>query len=224
MTLASAVWIAATARFVAGAERTTGTVVDLRESRFRNEDGFEETSYFPIVTFTTPEGRAVRFESSTTNDSYDIGDRVDVLYDPDDPSDARLAALVDLWLFPVLFVLVGLGLAAVGGFLAIRRARKLSGDDAQWLRRFGRRLEGRSPKVRGSEPYYLEVEIHEPMKEPRVVASDFVWFNPARQVRKRESIDVYVDPNDDDRYYVDLSFLRGPEGAVLASHSVRPPL
>jgi hypothetical protein len=102
-----------TQRFIAGAERTTGTVIDL--SRQTDSDG--TVTFNPIVRFTTADGRTVQFVSSSSSSSPpDLGDTVDVLYDPDDPRGAQLSGFFDLWLFPLVFGGVGIAFTAVGLF------------------------------------------------------------------------------------------------------------
>lgn len=98
-----------TKRFVSGAERATGTVIDL--SSRTDSDG--DVTYHPVVRFTTAEGRTVQFVSSSGSSpaSESEGDRVEVLYDPDDPEDAKLSGFFDLWLWPL--ALGGLGGMAV---------------------------------------------------------------------------------------------------------------
>jgi hypothetical protein len=50
-------------RFVLGAERATGTVIDLQEERSTDSDGGFHYVYHPVVRFTTAEGRTVEFRS-----------------------------------------------------------------------------------------------------------------------------------------------------------------
>ena len=96
-----------TERFVSGSERATGTVIDL--SSRTDSDG--DVMYHPVVRFTTAEGRTVQFVSGTGSSpaSQSEGDSVEVLYDPDDPQDAKLSGFFDLWLWP--FALSALGVA-----------------------------------------------------------------------------------------------------------------
>jgi hypothetical protein len=102
--LASAATFVHTKRFMAGAEHATGTVIDLSEDS--TSDG---TVYYPVVRFTTAEGRTVEFRSSTGSSSApDVGDRVEVLYDSDDPQDAKLSSFFDIWLWTI--ALGGLGI------------------------------------------------------------------------------------------------------------------
>jgi Protein of unknown function (DUF3592) len=117
------------ARFVRGAERTTGTVIDLDA---RTSDG--DLVYYPMVRFTTAGGRRVEFTSSSGSSSPpDVGDRVEVLYDPDDPQDAQLSGFFSLWLWPIVLGGVGIGFAAAGLFYPrtgpfARRRRRSGGD------------------------------------------------------------------------------------------------
>jgi hypothetical protein len=97
-----------TLRFVERAERATGTVIDLSEVIDRSE-GSISVVYHPVVRFTTAEGRTVEFRSPSGSSSPpDVGDRVGVLYDPDDPQDAELSGFFDLWLFPIVLVPLGI--------------------------------------------------------------------------------------------------------------------
>lgn len=104
--LVAAVWFVHTKRFVAGAERATGTVVDL--SSRTNSEG--DVLFYPVVRFTTAQGRTVQFVSSSGSSpaSKSVGDRVEVLYDPDDPPGAKLSGFFDLWLFPLACGVLGI--------------------------------------------------------------------------------------------------------------------
>ena len=79
-----------TASFLASAERTDGTVVELtaRTSTTRNSDGHtrRSTTWYPTVEFTV-DGKQYSFESSTGSNppAYTKGESLPVAYDPDDP-------------------------------------------------------------------------------------------------------------------------------------------
>jgi hypothetical protein len=114
-----------TARFVADAERATGTVVDL--SVETDADGDE--IFHPVVRFVTTESEEIEFVSSTGSvpPAHSPGDLVEVLYDPNDPSDAKLSGFFDLWLFPLLPVVLGAAFIAAAWFLR-RRMRAVPPD------------------------------------------------------------------------------------------------
>ena len=143
------------------------------------------------------------------------GDRVDVLYDPDEPRDAKLAGFFDLWFGPILFAVLGTAFSGVSLFV-LGLTRRPSKADADWLRAHGLRVSGDSPRVirrgdvevEGSSPFRLEVDVHDPARnEVRVLESEDVWFDPTPYLEGRDAVDVYVDPKRRDRYLVDLSFL-----------------
>jgi hypothetical protein len=211
LVVGGAVWAVLTIRFVEKAERVTGTVVDI--SRERDSEG--SVFFHPVVRFTVDQ-RTITFRSSSGSGNPPvIGDSVDVLYDPDDPQDAKLAGFVDLWLGPL--VLGGIGVVALTvALVALRRTRKLSTEDATWLRTHGLRLEGASPRVvrnetieaQGDSPFRVEVDVHDTVSnEVRVLTSENIWFDPTPHLEGRQALDVYVDPGRPDRYLVDVSFL-----------------
>jgi hypothetical protein len=206
-----AVWTFTTARFVSGAERTGGTVIDLS----RSEDSEGSVTYSPIVRFKV-EGRTIQFTASSSSSSPpSVGERVEVLYDPDDPHDARLSGFLDLWGGPMIVGGLGIVFAVIGSAI-VWATRKPSEADVQSLRMNGLLVQGTSPRVvscenidvAGRSPFRVDVDIHDPTKnEVRVLESEHVWFDPTPHVQNRESLDVYVDRNDPERYLVDLSFL-----------------
>lgn len=104
-----------TIQFVARAERATGTVTEV----VRETDSEGDDVFYPVVRFTTPEGAEIEFKSSSGSApaSHSEGDQVDVLYDPDDPDDARLSGFFDLWLFPIVGLALGAGFIAVSLFV-----------------------------------------------------------------------------------------------------------
>jgi hypothetical protein len=201
-----------TARFVARAEHATGTVVAMSR---KEDEG--EVSLAPIVRFTTRTSRKIEFVSSSYSSppSASPGDRVDVLYDPQDPYGARLTGFFDLWLFPIVLFPMSLVFSAFGwGTRRIMRGRQP--DDVIWLREHGRRMTGTSPRVvtdvgvaiQGRSPFRVDVDVHDLARnEVRVLSSERLWFDPTPYLADRESVDVFIDPERPRRYLVDLSFL-----------------
>jgi hypothetical protein len=110
-----------TVHFVRTAEHATGTVVDV--SREIDDDGDE--FFYPVVRFTTAEGKEFEFKSDSGSNpaSHSNGDEVDVLYDPDDPDDAQLSGFFDLWLFTIVPFGIGVVFLVVAGF-QLRRLRR----------------------------------------------------------------------------------------------------
>jgi hypothetical protein len=80
----------------------------------------------PIVTFKTPSGAGFKFQSNVPTkylERFPIGTRVDVLYDPHDPSKASINSLTDLWGLAFCFGGIGLVGLALGSLALVQSAR-----------------------------------------------------------------------------------------------------
>lgn len=89
--------------------RAGGTVVD-NSYATTNQDGTVSGAYYPVVEFTDAAGAVVRFTDGVGSlpPDYAAGARVDVVYNPHDPKDARVYTWKRVWLAPTIFVAVGL--------------------------------------------------------------------------------------------------------------------
>ena len=113
-----------TRRFVRQASSATGAVTDVktRTSTSHSSDGFEVRRYrYPVVRFQTQDGRTVEFESKTGTSSFSQGpgERVEVLYDPLKPEEARIKTFMMLWFVPMIFVVLGFFMFAFGMLFAL---------------------------------------------------------------------------------------------------------
>jgi len=74
-----------------------------------NDNGTESGAYYPVVEFTVAEDR-VRFQDGVGSlpPDYEEGEAVEVLYERDNPREARIRSWKRLWLAPTIFVAVGL--------------------------------------------------------------------------------------------------------------------
>ncbi len=101
-------------RFLARAVTTQATVVDVEVT---DSDG---PSYAPVLRFTIPDGRTVQFVHQYGHDEvrWEVGELMGVVYDPDDPDDARLDSVAGRYLGTIITTLVGLVLLGVGAAIA----------------------------------------------------------------------------------------------------------
>ena len=201
-----------TRNFIANAARTTGTVVELREVR-DSDDG--SITYKPVVNFTAPDGISVTFESSFSSRpaAYSVGESVEVLFAPGEPSKARIDGFGSLWLGPLIMSILGLAFTAVGGGVWI--AGRIGERRRQWLMAHGTSVQtefqsierNTSLKVNGRHPWRILSQWQNPATSKlHVFKSDNLWFDPASFVKSKQ-ITVLVDPNDAKRYHMDVSFL-----------------
>jgi Protein of unknown function (DUF3592) len=92
-----------------------GTIVELRKTD--NADG---TDWAPVIEFSTAQGQKIQFTGTSTNPPPLRGEQVPVLYDPQNPDHARMNTIVQRWLFPLIFVLVGLAMSTASLVLRFR--------------------------------------------------------------------------------------------------------
>lgn len=98
--------------------RTQGRVVKIEKST-EIEDGRTSVSYDRVVEFASSDGATHSFTDTMVG--YGIGTTVNVVYDPENPSNARIPSVwnsVDLWLGIVLLWLCGFGVMvfSIAGF------------------------------------------------------------------------------------------------------------
>ena len=120
-------WAFASISRLSGQSTARGVVVDIEVDS--DSDG---TTYRSVIEFQTDSGETVRFTSRLgTSSRADLGDPIDVLYDPADPRGATEKTFPNLWLFPMIFG--GIGLAMTAGIVYSRRRRSDGSDgSANW--------------------------------------------------------------------------------------------
>lgn len=93
------------------AERTEGTVIRLAGNGPRRGTA-------PVVEFFL-DGNRREFQSwlSTSPPQFNVGDKVTVLYDPNDPQRASIESFVTLWLFPTIFGGIGAVMLVAAGVI-----------------------------------------------------------------------------------------------------------
>jgi hypothetical protein len=101
---------------------TTGTVVRLDE-RSDGEGGC--CIYVPVVDFQV-NAQVYTFEGDNASDppAYDVGQQVQVRYDPANPNTAQIDSLFERWVFPVLIIPAMLIAAVILNIFMIRAWRR----------------------------------------------------------------------------------------------------
>lgn len=98
---------------------TTGMVVRLEES-----DSAEGGCcvYSPVIEFTASDDQKYSFEGDTASDppAYDVGEQVNVIYDPKDPDTAQINKWTERWLFPILIIPIMTITALIVNFVLLR--------------------------------------------------------------------------------------------------------
>jgi len=110
-------------QFSGSAQRSIGTVIHVEEQISYTGSGTSRSrsiTYQPTFRLQTWDG-PVEAETlqSFSSDNFAIGEEVDILYDPDDPTDVRVRGVFSQYIFPLMFALMGT-IAMVAAGLILR--------------------------------------------------------------------------------------------------------
>lgn len=104
--------------FLGKAQETKGTVIEMISKR-GSKGG---TSYSPVYEFRTITGQMIKVEDSlsTNPPMFQVGQKIDVLYEPENPQNARIKRCMSLYFMPALFAFLGFTFFIIGvGMLAL---------------------------------------------------------------------------------------------------------
>ncbi len=106
--------------FVNGARQASG-IVDKLEERGRTGEQGQYVLEAPRISFTVADGSIIRFTSGSSSypPAFKEGDRVAVLYRPEQPYDARIDSFMDLYFTSA--VAASIGIVFILGALLVRR-------------------------------------------------------------------------------------------------------
>lgn len=195
-----------TLRFVNEGVRVQGEVIDLHFSRDSEGDG----TYRPEVKYQTPEGVEYRFISSSGSNpaSFSRGERVQILYLPENPQDGRIDAFFSLWGGTLICGVMGAIFALVGGgfMVGVIRAKKRH----RWLAAQGTRISAEVTQIvppEGKRHYYtISAQWLNPRDQKiHLFTSAPLRFNPEDYMK--ETVDIILNPANPKHYWMDTGFL-----------------
>jgi hypothetical protein len=104
-----------TQMFIARSKRTKGSITHLIYSRSSEGGG-----YAPVFQFTTLSGQSIEVSESLYSNppGYSVGQSVDILYDPEKPSHARISKWSSLYFAPLLLSGMGIVFLGVGAVMS----------------------------------------------------------------------------------------------------------
>ncbi len=203
-------WFQHVESFIAESAKAEGKVTEVVRSR-----SSDSTTYKPVVQFNAPNGELIEFMSDTGSNppSHTVGEKVEVLYLPDNPHDAKINSFFTLWFGPLIvgvmggiFFLVGLGIVLA----TANKSRKyvhLRKNGTPVITKFQEVERIRSHRAKGRSPYRIISQWQDPVtSEIYVFNSDYIWFDPVDYIKGKD-ITVFLDKKNRKKYYMDLSFL-----------------
>lgn len=199
-----------TNNFLAEAVKAEGVVVELVPQR---SDG--SVTYSAMVHFTDAAGKEIEFVTSHSSNppSYSVGEKVEVLYRPDQPHKARIDGFFSLRLGELIVGVLGLIFFLIGGGMLL--AGLLKGRKKKYLHQHGTPIDATfqkveldtSFKVNNAHSYRITAAWQNPKtSDLHLFASEHIWYDPSGYIES-ETIRVYIDPNNPKKYHVDISFL-----------------
>jgi len=105
--------------FINNSQQTQGTITQMVYSH-----DSESSGYTPVFRFRTFQGQEVEVSGNlrTNPPQFQVGQTIDVLYDPENPQKARIKKWMNLYFVPALLGFLGLvfGCIGVGMIIAIQ--------------------------------------------------------------------------------------------------------
>ncbi|PSB40184.1 DUF3592 domain-containing protein [Chamaesiphon polymorphus] len=101
---------------------TPGTVID-NNLYLSTDNENEPTNYYhPVVKFTPKSGKMTIFVANVASNPpvFKKGQQVTVLYDPKDPSAAKIESWLELWFLPTMLGGLGSVFATIGGIAIVK--------------------------------------------------------------------------------------------------------
>lgn len=113
--------------FINKAQEVKGTVVEMvyrRKSTKRNGGG-----YLPVYQFRTIDGKKITAKDSLSSNPprFQVGQEIDVLYNPENPHNARINNRLNLYFLPALLGGLGLLFGGMGIIIVFSRVLEKSG-------------------------------------------------------------------------------------------------
>ncbi len=99
-------------QMLASFESATGIVIDndYQTSPDPDDPAREAGAYFPVVKFSSSQGGNTTFTDGVGSipPDYEIGDSVEILYNPQNPREAKIKSWKRIWFAPTLFIAISL--------------------------------------------------------------------------------------------------------------------
>jgi hypothetical protein len=172
-------------------------------------------SDYPIVTFDYY-GQPMEFYSSFSSSDMQVGDAVTVHYPPDKPEEAEIKSFFTQWFVPLFLSVFVVTFGGIGFYGLSKQLKQIRAKRELFTYGKGRKtslpvtdvIYDSSFKVNGRSPFVIVCQYHDAVSNKLYeFKSEHIWYDPSEFLKSREGIDIYIDPNDLTRYYMDTSFL-----------------
>lgn len=208
--------------FIDRAEITEGIVTNLAAKQ--SDNGL---TYAPVYTYTIDD-KPYSAQSSTSSNpaSYDIGEKIEVLYDPADPSDATINGTASLYLGSIILYILGGFFALVGLIIGLitliagRKRKRLTETGKQTAVQVVKLEENTSVSINNKHPLRIIGKGLNPVTQQlETFVSSNLYTYPAA-FESGAWVLAFVDPDKPTKHHIEL---QRPEEALIVEASVAMP-
>jgi hypothetical protein len=206
MVIGAALSFSNTQDFLLVARTAPGKIVALEPVRSKNGYVYHPVAEFQVDGFIHHH----RSASGSNPAAFNVGDQVEIYYDPKNPERARIHSFMELWGLAAILGGMGslfsaLALGVFGRLIFLARMKK-------WLLQNGRPIEAKVSQVRlntsirvnGRNPWVIDCQWEDELGRVHVFTSEWLWFNPSEWVPQGSTIQVLIDPAKPKRHFVVL--------------------
>lgn len=202
--------------FLENAIITEGTVVDVIKtdyqqnySRKYNIGKKNRFLFYPIISFTTLKGRQIKFDPSLSSYTPSrIGEKFEIIYDPENPNDAKIKKYESVWAIPL-----AMSFFSFTSFLMIliliSKTKKL-----KYLYENGYYIETQFDYVlpiynlNRTTFYQIYTKRFDPYSNKLQIFKSTKILSDPTDILRNKTIKVLVHPTNPNEYHMDISFLR----------------
>lgn len=175
----------------------------------------KSATYKPVIEFYDHKGIRIEFASfeGSNPPKYTVGDKVEVLFNPENPIDAKINSFFSIWGGVLIMSIVGIVFFVIGCISISKEKKKRA--IVNFLKSKGTSIETHfqnvvvndSCSLNGKHPYQIVSQWLNPAtSQIHIFTSDNIWFDPSSYL-KNNKIKVIIDSKNAQNYIVDLSFL-----------------
>jgi len=184
----------------------TARIHNLEEYTSKTSDGNTTTSYNVYVSFVTRDNEEIITKLNYYSSSMRVGQSIDIMYHKDYPYNIFSEKTASVFMV-LAFVFTGCGLGMTTGAIIIifkqiqkKKLQKRLRDTGRVIRASKTGIvEVTSITVNGFHPQVLEAEFN-----GTVYRSRYLTMKEIEKISLDGTVDVYVDREDEKKYFVDL--------------------
>lgn len=197
--------------FTQNVQRTSGHVIGL------GLDSSEGRSiWYPVIHFNDARGSDHEFVASVGSTGYRslLGQEIDVLYLPDNPKEARITGFEGQYLGALVAAIFGIAFLLVGALPLMLLYRPQSFQER--LLQEGLPIQvtligvvlNSSAEMNGHSPWRIVCQwVDRETNKLYLFHSENINYDPTPWLKKRRQTIVYLDRENINQYYVDISWL-----------------